>query len=331
MSDLKTTKYNKLLIIGKTPPPIGGVTIHTSRLLSSLEKDEINFHYLNLNLINLLLMPVLMIKYSCVHIHSSSPLVRFYIMLICKIYSKYGVVTIHGDLNRFKLKIKNWIDKKTIQISDKPITLNEISLQIAKNINIHSEMVSSFIPPDVSEEYLPSTSIKNINNMRNKYDILFCTNAYNLTYDKDGKEIYGINELIEFFRIYSNLGLVFSDPSSAYINEFKKRNLIIPENIYIINGNHSFYKVMELSDASIRNTTTDGDSISIKESLYLNKITFATDVVSRPAGCITYKKGYLEKIIEYFDHNHNYKDFQNKVDNGYYKLKEIYQSCMVVK
>jgi hypothetical protein len=243
-------------------------------------------------------------------------------MAMCKLYRKFGIVTIHGDLYRFKSKIKNWLDRKTIQIADRPITLNDRSLSIALKINPNSEMISSFIPPIYTNEKLDLTHIEHIKQMKKKYTLLFCTNASNLSYDKNENEIYGITELIEFFSTHTQFGLIFSDPSSAYRNSFRECNFDIPENVYVISGDHSFYKVMEISDASIRNTTTDGDSISVKESLYLNKITFATNVVSRPKGCILYNKGQLKEILAYLQKEHT--GHTVKVENGYIRLKEIY-------
>lgn len=321
-------KQGKLLIIGKIPPPIGGVTIHTSRLINWLEKANVPFQFVNLTYKELLFIPFHLINYSCIHVHSSNPFLRFYVILMCKFYRKFSIVTIHGNLHRFKSKIKNWIDLKTIQFAKKPILLNERSLQIAMNFNNNSEIVSSFIPPDISKEYLPLYCINQINKMHNKYKYLFCSNASNLSYDKNGDEIYGITELFFFISNFTQYGLVLSDPSGAYEYFFKRKNIDIPENVYIITGNHSFYKVMELSDASIRNTTTDGDSLSVKESLYLKKITFCTNVVSRPNGCITYKKGNLNEIITYFERNNNVK-INEQVENGFIRLKEIYNSCKI--
>ena len=45
-----------------------------------------------------------------------------------------------------------------------------------------------------------------------------------------------------------------------------------------------FFEILKLSDCLIRNTTTDGDSISIKEAIYLNKKVIATNCVDRPEG-----------------------------------------------
>ena len=49
----------------------------------------------------------------------------------------------------------------------------------------------------------------------------------------------------------------------------------------------------------IRHTTTDGDALSVREALYLQKRTFATDCVPRPQGTICYHNiDELEKLLE---------------------------------
>ena len=45
---------------------------------------------------------------------------------------------------------------------------------------------------------------------------------------------------------------------------------------------------MKESDAVIRATATDGDSLSIREALYLGKPIIATNCVTRPEGVIVY-------------------------------------------
>ena len=42
-----------ILIIGKVPPPYGGVTIHVSRLLKKLSKTSLEVSFLKLSFINL--------------------------------------------------------------------------------------------------------------------------------------------------------------------------------------------------------------------------------------------------------------------------------------
>lgn len=48
----------------------------------------------------------------------------------------------------------------------------------------------------------------------------------------------------------------------------------------------------------IRNTPTDGDSLSVKEALYLHKPILATDAVSRPKGVILFKYNDEESFSE---------------------------------
>ena len=43
-----------------------------------------------------------------------------------------------------------------------------------------------------------------------------------------------------------------------------------------------------MANVFIRNTSTDGDSLSIHEALSKGVITYATDVVQRPVGVISY-------------------------------------------
>lgn len=47
----------------------------------------------------------------------------------------------------------------------------------------------------------------------------------------------------------------------------------------------------QAADIYVRPTLDDGDAVSIREAMYLGVPTVASDVVGRPAGCLTYKGG----------------------------------------
>ncbi|NAW51362.1 hypothetical protein GNY06_08195 [Elizabethkingia argentiflava] len=277
------------LIIGKLPLPVGGVTIHVKRLLEHLDLKQEDYQFLPLNLKNLLLLPFILLKYKGLHLHTSSLQVQEYISLLCKVYHKKCIVTFHGDLNRYHardlIKVKRIIKRISV-----PIVLNEGSYILAKTINHNTQQISSFIPPAKSET-LDISILQHINQLRGKYPSLYATNAYGLTYDKEGQEIYGILDLIQYFNGLNDAALIISDPSGAYSHYLNEQKIRVTQNIYIINKPHSFFEILKHVDANIRNTSTDGDSISVRESLYLSKITFATDVVSRPSGTLIYRRG----------------------------------------
>ena len=62
-------------------------------------------------------------------------------------------------------------------------------------------------------------------------------------------------------------------------------------------GEHSYFEVIKLCDGTIRHTSTDGDSLSVRESLFLGKCTLASDVVSRPVGCLLYSRDSLSQEL----------------------------------
>lgn len=280
-----------VLIVGKIPPPIGGVTIHVFRLIEHLRAQNFPFDFLVLNKINLLKLIYLIRSYKVIHLHTSNVYIQVFVVILCRLWRKKSIVTFHGDLNRYKI-FKNTLVKFVIYYCHCPIVLNEESLITAKEINSETLLVSSFLPP-LTRESLEENILYDINVFKRKKKKIFATNAYSLTYDKEGEEIYGIFDLIRVFNgARKDYGLVFSDPSSRYSEYIKEKCIHInEENILIINGPHSFYEVLKLADASIRNTSTDGDSLSVRESLSLGKITFATNVVSRPTGVFEYQRG----------------------------------------
>ncbi|MFA7450080.1 MAG: glycosyltransferase [Bacteroidales bacterium] len=319
----------KLLILGKIPPPIGGVTVHVQRLLYSLDK-RIDYEFKVLNIKTLMKLFFIANNYKIIHIHSSNPWVRLYVVIVCKLFNIKSINTIHGDLVRFRSNVKNRVDIAAIRLSDKPILLNKGSYEVAKLINNNSEIISAFIPPTIMDNnFMTSDIIKSIQTLKSSSEYVFCTNATNLSYDKKNKEIYGIFELIEVFKSFPSYGLVFSDPSGIYSQTFHENSFNVSSNVLIINKKHSFYTVMKFCDASIRNTTTDGDSLSVKESLYLNLYTFTTDVVSRPKGCILYKKGeFADLLKQEIPRIMKNPIPQNHVVNGAERLVDLYKELM---
>ncbi len=323
----------KLLIIGSCPPPIGGVVIHVKRLLDSLQKDNIALEYIDLKKHSKYDILKAIFTNDIIHLHTSSPYIRFIIVLLVIFFLKKIIITIHGNLNRFNF-VKNSFDHCSILLANHVILLNKQSIDKAKKISKKTSLISAFIPPE--EEHLnclDNDILLMIKQLRRKYSIIFCTNAFNISFDKDGTEIYGISKLISIFFKLNNKALIISDPSGEYLKYVKEQSIHVPDNIYFINYQHEFFNIIKLSDILIRATTTDGDSLSVKEALYLNKNVIASDCVSRPSGCVLYKNrnfSDLQNIISNFD-NHRKTESNREVENGYIKIKELYFTTFGLK
>lgn len=281
------------------PPPIGGVTIHVKRLCDALYRSNINYIFKELDTSSLILLPLLCLRFNVIHLHSSNPFVRFYFALICYVFRVNSITTIHGNLGRYRENYKNRMDLCCIKLSSLPIVLNDFSYNMAQRVNGKTKLLSAFIPPQQVEN-LDDDLISNIKALISSCDFVFSTNAYNMSFDKNNNEIYGVLELIDSFSQNLHYGLVISDPSGAYASYFARNNISLSKNIILIDYEHSYFEVLKLVDYSIRNTTTDGDPLSVKESLYLNKVVLATDVINRPKGSLIYKLNDFSSFLASF-------------------------------
>lgn len=321
------SSQQKVIVIGKIPPPIGGVTIHVKRILEHFDTYNNNqiifFDLRNINGVSFLNT---ICKYRIFHLHTSNVYFRFFFSLFCFLTFKKLVITIHGDLGRFTFW-KNIFDYLSVRICHIPIVINKGSFLFSRTLNRRSLLMSSFLPP-IQTKMLDANILLDVDYLRKGYPYVFCTNAYNISWDKNSEEIYGIIQLLDIFTKLNKEALIISDPSGAYYRYFHKNNISVPKNVMIISYDHDFFEVLKLADVFIRNTTTDGDSLSVKEALYLNKTVFATNIVDRPEGCILYPKQdnlYLMKIINEFTSNVN---LNVNVDSCYSQLSDLYTKLL---
>jgi len=314
---------NRLLIIGKKPLPIGGVTRHVERLESHLINSDIHFIYKRLT-IKEILNPANFLNNSKMHIHSSHCLVIFWLTIFSKVTNTKSIFTLHENL------VKSFGFKRTLlylsfKIADKPLVLNNQSYSITKKWNPNTQLIASFLPP-TSIQPLKEKNLKKIQQLKSTYKYVFCTNAYDHKFDENGHEVYQITKVVELFNSLDNVALIVSDPSGNNLKSINNNKSIINKNIFFISTNHDFVSVIKLSDGLIRATTTDGDSVSIKEALYYDVPVITTDVIDRHESCILYKsRNYneLETIIKNFSDK---KPPINKPSSCFDDLVKIYES-----
>ena len=89
---------------------------------------------------------------------------------------------------------------------------------------------------------------------------------------------------------------MLSDPTGNYKRFLQRTGVNVPNNVLVIDRRHEFVGVLGQVDGLIRATTTDGDSLSVREGLFLGKVVIASDCVSRPEGVITYETGNSPKL-----------------------------------
>lgn len=305
INELKLIELKRLLEIGPYCET-GGVSIHIRRLVHLLSTDFIvdiidesklkfsDGKIFNLRSKNVLTYLKLIYSSDIVHIHTAINWLRFLHVLISKLFFKKVIVTIHSIMHVEKKKY-NLLLKTSLKLSNKIIYVNEkIKQELGQS---KGEIMPAFLPPIIENEIdLPEEITDLLNNNKGKKIVV--SNAYRLDW-YNGCDLYGFDLLLEVAKkINENnedifILLIISSVAENDVLLNKYNDLIKKENlantVVIIPYSISFVNLIFRSDMVIRATNTDGDSLTIRESLFFNKPVIASNVVRRPKGTILFR------------------------------------------
>lgn len=291
----------RVLLVGKIPPPLGGVTIHVQRLKELLEQSEsYSVDYIEVRRFWKLLFIKRSYENEIIHLHTSRTVVRLLIYIIAKLTNRKLVTTMHSYRNKSKIQIifDRYISKKiskTIAVGE-----NLFSFLKDKYKFRNLEMVNPFIPPTKNELKVTVQSDKLFKGQGKT----LCINAYTIIKEKN-EDIYGIMDTLILFnklRKYHNLNLyivVGGVADNHFYNEIKGyiSSMKMNEFVKVIIG-EPLIPYLKISDIFVRPTLEDSYGISIAEALYLGKHAIASNVCIRPEGSFVYRdKVELESLL----------------------------------
>lgn len=285
---------------------VGGVSIHIKRLASLLKelhdftfidespRTKVETNVFNLRSKNIPKYLRLLKDADVVHIHTGIWWLRCIHIFLAFLLRKKTVVTIHS--------LSNLTNRYSISITQLFLSLTSktifVSKEISKKFKIKNEIIiPAFIPPDISEEKnLPIEILTLLE--KNKGKKIIVNNAFKLVLHKE-QDLYGLDLLIDVARSIKkdnkNYKIIFVIASMEeklnlydhYFQIIKDENL--EEEITLIPYPISFVKLMMASDLVVRATNTDGDALTVREALFLNRPIIASDVTFRPEGTILFK------------------------------------------
>ena len=105
----------------------------------------------------------------------------------------------------------------------------------------------------------------------------------------------GVSDRLEGFLF------VFADPNRGMLKTVQNFLELYPSlhrHILYIDSAIDFTSLVKLSDVTVRATLTDGDSLSVRESLYFNVPVVASDVCFRPEGTTIFKSNDCVSLAE---------------------------------
>ena len=212
-------KKKELLIVGTIPDTagIGGVSIHVKRLMDFLDIRRIKYKFVDykINSVGSILKAIT--HCDVLHLHISNPKALFVFTLWGRLIGKTVIVTLHGNYGRF-VSLNKKLIQSVIKNASVPVVINENSFDACKKINKQTILLSAFIPPQ-KEENLNEEVQSVIADAKARGKQIVSTNAFNISYDKDGNETYGIGFLLDFFE-NSDFTFLFSDPTGNYRKQY---------------------------------------------------------------------------------------------------------------
>jgi glycosyltransferase involved in cell wall biosynthesis len=305
----------KIFLVGKIPPPIGGVTMHTKRLGYWLSKiNGLSVTYIFPKFFSLIAffgkMLLLRRKSSVVHCQISSvwgALVIVFILRLSRSRAKF-VYSLHSEFwipdNTAKNTLLGWGGRHI---------LASASLIIADNKNIQEAALvyapyvcvqSPFLPPPGE---LLSQSLSSYLELPELDVPVIVFNAYRLVYRPDGRDVYGLDVLLDAFgKINFDAALILlipvlndDDLSKIASTLTSMSGNLNKDRIHLVSRvDIEGWQVIAKADVFVRPTITDGDALSVRESIYYGVPAVVSDCTARPPGVITFKTGDADDLAE---------------------------------
>ena len=195
-------------------------------------------------------------------------------------------------------------------------------------------VIPAYIPEQTCNTVLPQDLKRYIE--RNEKNIAFY--GHSLMFN-NGNDVYGYIEMLNIYKYVSdirpNIGLVFcmadvSDIEGIYKIEQYAKELGVYNKIYWQRGSLPTLQILwEMIDVYVRPSSTDGDSLAVREAIEAGVRVVTTDVVKRPSECLLYHYGdFVEasnKILNVLNEGRYYtsKDFSH-----YERMKDIYTTLL---
>ncbi len=313
-------KKTTVLITGPLPPPAGGISIHIWRLKYLLEKDfnldfideasEKKAGFFNIKSFQPFTYFKKIAQSDLLFIHSGNRILKKLHITLAKLFGKKIILTLHGYGAKRKMPFRA-IDSAFFNLAHKIILVNEdiyqkLSLPLSKCIVKHA-----FLPPVMAEEPpLPNQLAHFIEAAKKNKRTIICANASRLDVHKN-EDLYGLDMCIEVTKRLlakgSSICFVFTvssiDSGADKLNQAKQliKTLGIEDRFLLLQEKISFVRLIENADIVVRPTNTDGDALTIREALFLDKKVLASDVTSRPIGTQLFA-------------TRNIEDFENKLE-----------------
>jgi glycosyltransferase involved in cell wall biosynthesis len=307
----------KVDLVGPTPPPLGGVSVHLTRLSARLLAcGHEPVHHNPQRPGEHLFSTWSRYRKACVgdlaHIHLRSIFDASFFGMRARLGHPV-VLTLHGEGLARQLQAASplrraWM-RPAIRGVDAIIAVNSAIARFAIDTLGFDEgavhVIPAFLPPD--KETLQETPVPPaIESFLQTHSPVISANAFHLGLDGD-VPLYGTDLLLELLlelrSSHPQAGVLLyvsceeDHPTVADLRQVLA-DAAMTEHYHVVSGSRPFGPAMVRSSLLVRPTSTDGDAVSIREALTAGVPVVASDVVSRPEGVHAFEYRDLRSLVD---------------------------------
>ncbi len=323
----------RVLLFGAVPPPFGGVQAHTVRLLAWLRAHGYDARLADMlhrrlgqatlaapeispcaNSFLAIARQIAEVQPDLVHSH----VYRWRVTLALGALARFGtpggrrprtVVTVHGT-HFFRIipaPLRRAVAAALRRV-DLVLAVNvELQRFLQQEVGVAAEKTAvpgAFLPPR-QDELDPGLLPADLRQFAAAHRPFLVSNGAVASHD--GADKYGIDVFIAAVAAlragHPNLGAMFfvtanHEPARLQRLRAEVRRLGLDDCFRFSEGLPSLLPLVAAADATVRATNTDGDSLSIHESLLLGTPAVASDVVARPPLCRTFRSRDVAHLAE---------------------------------
>ncbi len=295
-------------ILGNVPPPIGGVSTFVRRYLSALERSGADFthrDWVSMSmrergswLLQILLWP------RAIHLEFNAYETWSMLAVLLRPFPIEITLRVHsgGPESRFN-RWRHFLLSRVLRRVDHLILVGPhvrgVMERAGYRLPSEAEIQPAFLPPPPEDEdtIMESYGAEGRAFLTSHSPLLVLQGSDAL---QDGVDLYGsdlsIRALVALRADYPNAGLVVGRPSPGnpafqeYCHSLEAEAEVAgaSDAIWVLDGERQLWPVIKRSSVLLRPTTSDGDSISLREALHFNVPVVASDAAPRPDGTILF-------------------------------------------
>lgn len=296
------------VVVGALPPPIGGVSVFVQRqVLDWSRRGDLRVLHSGPSRLFRLAWLCLTERRAEFHVNTLHPVVL--LLLFVTRTCPRSVIYDHNHSRH--LRAAPLLARLTFYIlrrSRNICLVNETLAQLYSKYDIPRRQLSLFSPFVAPDEDAYSQLFAALPGEARRLALdpnvcLVVNSAWKLLRDSSGQSVYGFEATA---RVAREVGRVRPDvhfllflglaPNDAFSREVVA-DLRTIDNVTVVTGQYFMWPIFKHTRLFLRTTSTDGDSIAVREALHFSVPVLASDSVPRPVGTNLYKFGDDQDLL----------------------------------